>query len=639
MHIQDGPQGLRTKWKTGGPGTTTCWPSSLTAAATWDPALLQEWATEMSSEFKAKGVNLQLGPGIGIARVPTAGRNWEYLSGEDPFLGAALVQGVIKGIQDNGVIANAKHYINNEIEEHRMTMSAHVDERTRFEIYYPPFQAAVDAGILSVMCSYNRINDVYGCQNNETLSHLRDVMGFQGWIMSDWTATKSTVDSLKAGLDQEMPYGLFFSEQALNKRLSEGSITEDDINRSSLRILTAMYSVGLVDNPIVGDPNANVTSDAHNALARKIASEAVVLLKNKDSYLPLNSATFKANDCIAVFGDQSKVSGSGSGSVSPAYVITPTEGLQSALASVQISGVQVLYNDGTDLESVAALAQQCSVALVSVSTDAREGEDRENLSLGEAQDTLITTVAAHNARTIVSANVPGAVLLPWSDNENIAAILIAWYPGQEFGNALADVLFGKVNPHARLPMTFPNKDNEVGFSQRQYPGIGFPPTAYYTEELLIGYRWYDANNVQPLFPFGFGLSYTTFDYQFNSLRQDKVALSSKLIKNKPTSQYQVVNQLTLTVANTGDRDGSEVVQLYIAYPKQAREPPKQLRNFVKLNVPQKESRQFTFSVTERDISIWNTDNHAWEIVPGEYSILIGSSSRDIYITKSFTVIA
>jgi beta-glucosidase len=593
----------------------------------------------MSSEFKAKGVNLQLGPGIGIARVPTAGRNWEYLSGEDPFLGAALVQGVIKGIQDNGVIANAKHYINNEIEEHRMTMSAHVDERTRFEIYYPPFQAAVDAGILSVMCSYNRINDVYGCQNNETLSHLRDVMGFQGWIMSDWTATKSTVDSLKAGLDQEMPYGLFFSEQALNKRLSEGSITEDDINRSSLRILTAMYSVGLVDNPIVGDPNANVTSDAHNALARKIASEAVVLLKNKDSYLPLNSATFKANDCIAVFGDQSKVSGSGSGSVSPAYVITPTEGLQSALASVQISGVQVLYNDGTDLESVAALAQQCSVALVSVSTDAREGEDRENLSLGEAQDTLITTVAAHNARTIVSANVPGAVLLPWSDNENIAAILIAWYPGQEFGNALADVLFGKVNPHARLPMTFPNKDNEVGFSQRQYPGIGFPPTAYYTEELLIGYRWYDANNVQPLFPFGFGLSYTTFDYQFNSLRQDKVALSSKLIKNKPTSQYQVVNQLTLTVANTGDRDGSEVVQLYIAYPKQAREPPKQLRNFVKLNVPQKESRQFTFSVTERDISIWNTDNHAWEIVPGEYSILIGSSSRDIYITKSFTVIA
>ena len=244
MHIQDGPQGLRTKWKTGGPGTTTCWPSSLTAAATWDPALLQEWATEMSSEFKAKGVNLQLGPGIGIARVPTAGRNWEYLSGEDPFLGAALVQGVIKGIQDNGVIANAKHYINNEIEEHRMTMSAHVDERTRFEIYYPPFQAAVDAGILSVMCSYNRINDVYGCQNNETLSHLRDVMGFQGWIMSDWTATKSTVDSLKAGLDQEMPYGLFFSEQALNKRLSEGSITEDDINRSSLRILTAMYSVG-----------------------------------------------------------------------------------------------------------------------------------------------------------------------------------------------------------------------------------------------------------------------------------------------------------------------------------------------------------------------------------------------------------
>jgi beta-glucosidase len=646
LSIQDGPQGLRTKWKTGGPGTTTCWPSSLTAAATWDRDLLFTWATEMSSEFKAKGVNLQLGPGIGLARVPTAGRNWEYLSGEDPFLGAMLVTEVIKGIQGNGVIANAKHFINNEIEEHRMTMSSNVDERTRFELYYPPFQAAIDAGVLSLMCSYNRINDVYGCQNNETLSfHLREIMGFEGWVMSDWTATKATTDSLKAGLDQEMPYGIFYSEKALNEQLAEGTIQEEDINQSALRILTAMYTVGVVDTPIVGDPTANVTSDAHNALARKIAAEAIVLLENKENSLPLNPSTMMtSNDCIAIFGDQTKVSGSGSGSVSPPYIITPSDGIQRALQEENNNNnnIQVLYNDGSDLATVTALAQQCSVALVLVSTDSREGSDRESLSLGEQQDSLVTTVASVNPHTIVSANIPGAILMPWSNHVNISSILIAWYPGQEYGNALADVLFGKINPHARLPLTIPNKENEIGFTPRQYPGVGFPPEAYYTEELLIGYRWYEANNVVPLFPFGHGLSYTTFVYgnAHNSKSEEMSSLlKKKKFPNKPKKSYQVVNDLSFTLENTGKRDGSEVVQLYVSYPKMAREPPKQLRNFMKVDLTAGETKTVSFTVSERDIAIWNSEDHLWEIVPGEYKIMVGASSQDIRLTKSFVVSA
>jgi beta-glucosidase len=248
-----------------------------------------------------------------LARVPTAGRNFEYLSGEDPVLGAILVDPIVRGIQENGLIATAKHFINNEIEDHRMLVSANVDERTQFELYYPPFESAINAGVLSVMCSYNRINDVYACQNNDTLTHLRTDMGFQGYVVSDWTAVKSTAKSLKATMDQEMPLGLFYSELALQKQLDEEKITQQDIDNSVTHILYALYASGQFDEQkVAGDPMANVTSEAHNQLARETAAKSIVLLKNDAGLLPINENTISAGKgCIAVFGDDKTIAGGG----------------------------------------------------------------------------------------------------------------------------------------------------------------------------------------------------------------------------------------------------------------------------------------------------------------------------------------
>lgn len=582
----------------------------------------------MSDEFQKKGANIMLAPGIGIARVPTAGRNFEYLCGEDPTLGSIIVKDVVKGFQANGMVANAKHFINNEIEDHRQLVSSNVDERVRRELYYPPFEAASDAGVLSVMCAYNRVNDVHACQNNETLADLKQ-MGFKGWVMSDWMATHSTTQSLKAGLDQEMPFGLHFSQKSLKSKLEAGEISETDIDNSVLRILTAMYTSGMFDRPVSGDPLANVTSDSHNALAREIAAKSAVLLKNEGSVLPLDSSNL--GDCIAVFGDEKTVSGGGSGHVNPAYVITPKDGIAAALAKVG-SSTKVIYNSGSDLSAAQSLAQQCNTAVVVVATNACEGSDRKDLSLGDEQNALVSTVAANNKRTIVAVNTPGAVLLPFTSE--VSAMLINWLPGQEAGNALADVLFGLVNPSGRLSVTLPNKENEVGFSKRQYPGIGFPPEAYYTEELLIGYRWYDANDVNPLYPFGHGLSYTTFDYQAISGKFNRI--SSKV---KSDRAAETVGTVSLTITNTGKFEGAEVAQLYVQYPKLAQEPPKQLRNFQKISLKPNESKVVQFTVTDRDIAIWNSDADAWEVKSGVYNFFVGASSRDIRLTTSLTVTA
>lgn len=481
LYMQDGPQGFRVTGKTGEVGSTTAWPSEMTIGSSFDTELAERWAAAMAQEFKGKGANMLLGPGIGIARVPNAGRNFEYLSGEDPVLGSLMVRAVVKGIQDQGIIANAKHWVNNEIETHRMLVSANVDLRTRREIYYPPFQAAVDAGVLSVMCSYNRINDVYSCQNNETLGHLKNDMGFKGFVVSDWFAAGTTSQALKAGLDLEMPVGLYFAEAALEAAVARQEISIRDIDDAVRRILYAMISAGILDNPAVGNPLANVTSDEHNALSREIAAKSTVLLKNEGGILPLEK--FPSSSCIAVFGNTDVVTGGGSGNVKPAYVVSPAQGIEAALAG---SGISVIYNPGTDLTEAASLAAKCRTAIVAVATTSHEGADRESLSLGDGQDDLVTAIAAANKRTVVLVNAPGAVLLPWADS--VPAILVSWLPGQEFGNAVADVLFGAINPSARLPLTLPNKENEVGFTPEMFPGVGTPHEATYTEELLIGYR-------------------------------------------------------------------------------------------------------------------------------------------------------
>lgn len=459
-------------------------------------------------------------------------------------------------------------------------------------------------------------------------------MGFEGWVVSDWTATKSTVKSLHAGLDQEMPTGLFYNRLTLEKKLMDGEIKMEDIDRSVRRILSAMEKVGILDRAPTGNPMANVTSEAHNTLARETAAKSIVLLRNENNILPLKAESL--GDCIAIIGDATTVAGGGSGHVNGPYVITPAQGVSNALASAGVTTTQVIYDSGEDISAAAAVAKQCPIALVVVATTSKEGRDRATLSLSGNQDKLISAVAAANPRTIVSMNIPGAILMPWSDQ--VSAILVTWMPGQEAGNALADVLFGKVNPSARLPVTMPNKDNEVGFTPSEYPGTGMLPDAYYNENLLIGYRWYDAFNVTPKFPFGFGLSYTTFGYNDLFVKPSSLSMKAEILQdNRMKTRLAPLVNVNFQVSNTGNLSGDETVQVYLAYPSQANEPPRQLRAFQKVPLAVGDSKPVTLTLSKQDCAIWNENVHAWEILAGEYTVYVGASSRDLRLQSTFIV--
>ena len=521
-----------------------------------------------------------------------------------------------------GVIATAKHYVNNEQETDRTTVSANLDERTAWELYYQPFMAAVESGVLSVMCSYNKIGDVWACENNSTLNTaLKERMGFKGWVMSDWGATHSTKDSANHGLDQEMPDDRYFGD-ALKAAIQSGDVPQQRVDDMVYRMLYAMFKVGLFDRPASGNFTANVTSEAHYALARKAAAGSTVLLKNDRQVLPIDQ---KKVTTIAVLGDAGDlapvVGGKGSGQVPVAHIVSALEGIKARLANTTI---QVVYAATHPLEKAVAVAKTADIALIFTGVTSTEGADRGSLSLPADDNTLIQAVAAINPRTAVIVTSPGAVLLPWADT--VPAIVAAFLPGQQFGHAIADVLFGDVNPSARLPITFPNRENEVNFTQSQYPGIN--DESNYTEGLFIGYRWYDAFNVTPRFAFGHGLSYTSFRY-------DKIVAFP--YRNSKNTEKETNIAIMAKITNIGSVAGAEVAQLYIGYPATAQEPPRVLRGIQKVFVQPGQSAEVTFNLTNQDISIWDSNAHDWTVVPGEYTIMIGASSRDIRMIGSFQV--
>lgn len=691
--FNDGPQGFR-----GDAGTSTSWPGAMTVSAAFDDTLARKYGEVMGDEFYRKGSNVQLGPGVCVARVPTNGRNFEYLSGEDPYLGYRLAPNVITGIQSQGVIANAKHFVDNNQETDRGSFTANVDERTQFEIYYPPFKGAIDAGLGSIMCSYNKecvdcppeqIGN-WSCENHRSLEEdLKGRLGFKGWVMSDWGGTHST--SMSAGLDQEMP-GKKFMGKDLADQVASGQVSMDHVDDSAFRILWPFFAVGLFDEPNTNSNSNDVTSDEHNQVAREIASQGTVLLKN-EGVLPLGSAVKN----IAVIGSQASsptVHGGGSGSVAPAHVSAPLDAIRARFGipappaiptncsdgnfeadtdfynqnsqtsgradtvddccamcgqrstcnaftfvggtcwmkgndegrrsnSGAISGICkrgkqppsaeckdgicVHYNDGTDTASAASLAADADAVLIFVGTTSSEGGDRRDLSL-EAEDELIGAVAATAGDKVsVVAVTPGAILTPWRDQ--VAAILVPFMPGQEYGNAIADVLFGDVNPSAKLPITFPKIENEVGFAEEQYPGKN--GVSLYTEGLEVGYRWYAAHNVEPAFPFGHGLSYTNFEYSSLTVEGDTVSCQIK---------------------NVGSVEGAEIVQLYLGFPEQAGEPPKQLKQFQRVNLSPGQAATLSLQLDDMSFSIWDTEVHDWAVVPGDFKVMVGSSSGDIRLT-------
>jgi beta-glucosidase len=602
--VTNGPAGV-------GPGDpkqqapATALPAPEALAASWDPSLASAYGRIIGREAVDLGNGLLEGTDVNVVRVPQNGRTFENY-GEDPYLAAQLAVANIKAVQAQGLVAEVKHFDAYSQEDNRFALNESIDERTLHEIYDPPFQAAVQrGGAGAVMCAYPQVNGTYSCQSNELLTDtLRNSWGFTGFVTSDFGATHSTVPSVDAGLNLEMPTGQYF-DTALQTAIQDGQVSIDTVNTLLVQRFAEMMRVGLWDHP---KPVQPIPAKADGAVSRSIADAGTVLLRNQNRALPLSPNSAKSIAVIGPYAGAARTGGGGSSHVNPLYTVDPVTGIKNAVGP----NAMVSYDDGSNLATAAATAKAANVAIVMVGDDETEGTDRTSLALSGDQDALVEAVAAANPNTIVVVKSGGPVLMPWAGK--VPAILEAWYPGEEDGNAVADVLFGKVNPSGKLPLTFPVKASDVpANTPAQYPGVN--GTATFSEGVFVGYRHYDEQDITPLYPFGFGLSYTTFGFSH-------LAVHGRTV--------------TADVTNTGRRAGSEVAQLYVGDPSTPAvpEPPGQLAGFAKVDLAPGQTRQVTFPLTARSFAYWNTTSNAWRVAGGNYRINVGDSSRNLPLTTT-----
>ena len=610
LSLEDGPAGVGD-----GMNGVTQLPAPVAAAATWDPSAEQSYGAVIGAEDAGKGVNIDLGPTVNIVRDPRWGRAFESMS-EDPYLAGQLGAAEIRGVQSQGVMAQVKHLgvYNQETNRNTPSDNAIIDPRTLQEIYLPQFQASVQQGAASsVMCSYSTINGTYACENPTTLNGALDTQfGFPGFVTSDWGATHSTVASANAGLDQEMPDDTYFGS-ALESAVNNGQVSTATVNTMVSRILTEMFTFGLFDRPVSGGTGATVTNAAHVATAAAVEEEGSVLLKNSNNVLPLNTSSDKS---IAVLGDDAstdaETDGGGSAGVSSSGTVTPLQ----AITSRAGSGVSVQYSEGASasgttsaqVQAAVNLAKSSSVAIIFANHSESEGSDLSSIGLPGNYDTLISDVAAVNPNTIVVLNTGSAVTMPWISS--VAGVFESWYPGQQDGTAMAALLFGDVNPSGKLPVSFPKSLSDVPASTTaQWPGQN--GQVQYSEGVDVGYRWYQAKNIAPLFQFGFGLSYTSFSFS-------NLAVSALGANGTAT--------VTATVTNTGSRAGADVAQLYVGDPATTGEPPEQLKGFQRVSLQPGASSTVSFPVSLHDLAYWNTASNGWTTPTGSYRIMVGDSS-------------
>jgi beta-glucosidase len=606
--ITNGPAGATNGTVSPVPPATAL-PAPISLAASFDPGAAASYGTIAGSEARTLGNDLLEGPDMNLARIPQGGRTFENL-GEDPFLAGQVAATDIQGIQSQGEIAEAKHYLGNEQEANRFHINDTIDERTMRELYLAPFEASVVQGKAgAVMCAYPRVNGTYSCQNG-TLQNtiLKGQWGFTGLITSDFGAVHSTVASANGGLDLEMPSGKFFGS-ALKSAVQSGSVSTAVLDDHLVRRFRTTMQMGLWDHPPVATPVPATVARSDGATARQLAEAGMVLLKNDGPLLPLGTAPLHSIAVIGPFAGAAKTGGGGSSAVHPLYTVDPVTGIRSRAGS----GVTVSFADGSDLTAAASLARSADVAVVMVGDSEAEGHDH-SLSLSGTQDSLVTAVARANRNTVVVVKSGSAVLMPWAGQ--VPAILEAWYPGEEDGNAVAAVLFGDVDPSGKLPITFPRQLADLpANTPSQYPAAPTTGTAqaHYSEGLLMGYRAYDAHAVTPLFPFGFGLSYTTFSFQ-------------NLTVTPGAGNTATVG---LDVTNTGQRAGAAVAEVYVGMPAAVGEPPSQLKGFQKVSLNPGQTGHVTISLGPRSFSHWDTATHAWVVTPGAYTIRAGSSSRNL----------
>jgi beta-glucosidase len=622
--MSDASLGVRT-W-----GPTTAYAGGVALAATWDTDFAHELGESLGRDARARNVNFLLGPGVNIARSPVSGRNFEYLS-EDPFLNSALVVPFIQGVQSEGVSATVKHFALNDQEFNRHNASSDVDERTMREIYLPAFEAAVTkAHVDAVMDSYNLVNGVHATQNNFlNLKLLKGEWDFQGILMSDWDATYDGVAAVNNGLDLEMPSPKFVNAKNLIPAVQNGQVNEATIDEHLLRIFRTELRYGFTDRPQF-DPADSTYSIADRAVALKGSLESITLLKNEGNLLPLDPAKVKS---IAVIGPDAYPAVTGGGGSSEAHAFEPVS-ILTGIANLLGPGVHIFYSagipDGPGQKEFVAHADAVIISVGFSAATEREGADR-TFTLPPGQDALVEAIAAINPRTIVTLTGGGGMdTRRWLDK--VPVLLHTWYPGQEGGTAVAQILFGQHDPEGKLPVSFDRSWEENPSSKWYYGetkdsttlntiGADGQPKDYtvehinYGDKLMVGYRYWTTTGKHPLFPFGFGLSYTAF--KFSNL---KVPASAA-----PGSTVTV----NFDVTNTGSVAGAEVAQLYVSDPSaQVDRPERELKGFAKVRLDPGATQHVTISLDARAFSYWDEPAHKWIVDPGKFTIRVGDSSEN-----------
>lgn len=616
---EDGPAGVSDKVS----GATQL-PAPVNDAATWDPQEARHYGEVIGNEEWAKGNDVVYGPTINIDRDPRWGRNFESLS-EDPYLTGTLATAEIKGIQSRGPIAEVKHYAvyNQETNRNKPADDDIVSRRAIHEIYLPGFHDAVTRGKAgAVMCAYSSPNGIYACQN-PLLSVLENDWGWKGFVGSDYRATHSGAASANAGLDQEQDSHYF---RALPAAVAAGRVSMATINEAVTRILTEMFRFGLFNHQPAGTERTNASTPAHIAFAQRDSEAGTVLLKNARHVLPLTSSV----SSIAVIGadgsTKPETAGGGSAAVNPSRpVVSPLRGITARAGS----GVAVTHYAGTTPSAAARTARKADVAIVFARNFESEGHDLPNITLQGNQNAVIRAVAGANPHTIVVLNTGGPVTMPWL--REVRGVLEAWYPGQRDGDAIASILFGRTDPSGHLPETFPASLRQIPDPEKsEFPGAD--GKVHYNEGLRVGYRYYDTAGVIPLFPFGYGLSYTTFSY--SGLR-----LSATNVKNTASGRSAPLEKVTVTVTNTGSVAGSDVAQMYLSDPAAAREPARQLEGYQRVTLRPGRSTQVHFTLDRRALSYYDTRAGGWVLPGGGYTVRVGDSSAlaSLPLKKGFTV--
>lgn len=648
----DGPHGIREevfwdKWSGAGWTNDSCtaFPALTCLAASFNPQMALNYGKAIGEEARYRNKNVLLGPGVNIYRTPLNGRNFEYM-GEDPYLASRMVVPYIKGVQDNSVAVCVKHFALNNQENHRMSVNVELSDRALYEIYLPAFKAAVQEGkAWSIMGAYNRFRGEHCCHNDLLLNKiLKSDWNFDGVVISDWGGTHNSDQAVKNGLDLEMgtstdglttdgtsPYSEYYLANPYLKGVKSGKYSDTELNDKVRRILRLIFRTTMsADRPF-----GKFVSPEHSATARKIAGEGIVLLKNEKQLLPVAVGQFQK---IAVIGEnatKSLVIGGGSSSLKVAYEVSPLEGLITKYGKDHIvysrgyaSGrteydkeVPSKLNADSLINAAVEVAKNSDVVFFVGGLNKNhfqdsEGADRKSMDLPFGQDKLISALQNANKNLVVILASGNAVTMPWITK--VPVLLQAWYLGSEAGNAIADVVSGDVNPSGKLPFSFPKKleDNAaVSFGETSYPGKD--NNQVYKEDILVGYRWFDTKKIAPQFAFGYGLSYTTFQY-------------GKIATDKKSYSADETIKVSFTLKNTGKVDGTEAVQVYASQPKASvMRPLKELKAFSKVFLKAGETKTLEMDIKVKDLAFYDEKTKSWVVEPGEFVLCNAASASDV----------